>query len=412
MSGTGIHTFLIVVGLLLLLGLATDAIGRRTKLPRVTLLFLFGFLLGPEISNLLPGVTLGWFSLIANIALLLVGFSLGGKMTLSSLRQNGKSVLYISASVVLITVLVVSGGLSLIGVPLSLAILLSGIATATDPAATLDVIEQTSAKGRFTDTLVGVVSIDDAWGLIVFSGLLALVNLLHGGHDGAAFLLMAVWELVGAVVLGVLIGLPMAYMSSRLPAGKTMLLEVVGMVFLCGGLALYFEVSYLLSAMILGVVVANLAEHQERPFYEIEEIEWPFMILFFVLTGASLELQSLSSLWLLVIAYIGLRGLARAVGAMPGAWLANSPTTVKSWIGMALLPQAGVAVGMALIAAAQFPDIADSLIQVVVVATIIFEIVGPIVTRYCLIKVGDAQKDNDNTNTPAKDKSTNIVGDG
>jgi len=188
MHHTDIYTLFIVVGLLLLLGLATDSIGRQTKLPRVTLLFIFGFLLGPNGIDLLPDVTKDWFSLIANVALLMVGFSLGGKITRSSLRRNGKAVLYISTSVVLLTVAIVGGGLALLGFPITLALLLAGIATATDPAATLDGIEETGSAGQFTDTLLGVVSIDDAWGLIVFSALLAVVNLLDG--QGSAIMLM------------------------------------------------------------------------------------------------------------------------------------------------------------------------------------------------------------------------------
>jgi len=390
-----VHTVLIVIGLLLLLGLLTDATGRLTKLPRVTLLFIFGFLLGPGALNLLPAATQEWFGLIASIALLLIGFSLGGKMTLSTLRKNGRTVLYVSTSVVLFSVFIVAGGLVLIGATLTLALVLAGIATATDPAATLDVIDETNASGQFTDTLVGVVSIDDAWGLIVFSALLAAAGLLQGEQGSVLLVFGAVWELLGAISLGLILGFPMAYMSSRLPAGKTLLLEVLGMVLLCGGLAMYLEVSYLLSTMVLGMVVANFAEHQERSFYEIEEIEWPFMILFFVLTGASLELDSLASVSSLAVAFIVLRTLARAAGAIPGAILAGSHESVKHWIGLGLLPQAGVAVGMALIAANEFPEIAETVIQVVVVATIVFEIIGPLVTRFCLERVGDTHRNKD-----------------
>jgi len=391
MHGADIHTVLIVVGLLLLLGLLTDALGRRTKLPRVTLLFIFGFLLGPEVANLLPAVTQDWFGLIASIALLLVGFSLGGKMTLATLRRNGKTVLYISTSVVIVTVLLVAGGLYLVGTPLVLAILLAGIATATDPAATLDVIDESDATGQFSDTLMGVVSIDDAWGLIVFSALLAIAGFMQGDQFGVTLVLTAIWELAGALLLGVMLGFPMAYMSNRLPPGKTLFLEVLGMVLLCGGLAMYFEVSYLLSSMVLGLVVANFAEYHERSFYEIEEIEWPFMILFFVLTGASLEIDSLVSIGTLVLSFVVLRTLARAIGAFPGAALADAPNSIKQWIGLALLPQAGVAVGMALIAANEFPSMAETIIQVVVVATIVFEVVGPMMTRYCLGQVGEVR---------------------
>jgi len=390
MHNAEIHLILIVVGSILLLGVLTDALGRFTKLPRVSLLFVFGFLLGPEVTGLLPAVTNNWFSLIASAALILVGFSLGGKMTFSTIKRNGITVLWVSTSVVFTTVIIMTTGLLWIGAPLTLALLLAGIATATDPAATLDVIEETESGGQFTQTLEGVVSIDDAWGLVAFSTLLALVSVLGGEQNVDAYLISAVWEIFGAVLLGILLGFPMAAITSRLRPGKTMLLEVLGMTLLCGGLAQYLNVSYLLSAMVLGMVVANFAEHCEQSFYEIEEIEWPLMILFFVLTGASLNLDSISAVWPIVLAYVLLRTLARAIGCYPGAVVANAIPSVKRWLGLALLPQAGIAVGMALIAAAQFPGLADTVIQVVVVATIVFEVIGPIITRISLIKSGES----------------------
>jgi len=387
--GTEVSILFIALGGLLLLGLAADYIGRKTRLPRVTLLFLSGFLLGPGVLGILPEQASEWMPVIANIALLLVGFLLGGKLTLANTLKNGVVVVFVSISVVLSTLAIVSVGLIAIGTPIALALLFSGIATATDPAATMDSIRESDASGRFTDTLQGIVSIDDAWGLMAFSLVLASVKML-GGEGGSWVLIgQAAWELLGAIALGIVLGLPMAYISGRIKPGQPTLLEAMGMVLLCGGIAQHIGVSYLLSSMVLGVVVTNLAKHHDRPFHEIEDVEWPFMVLFFTLTGASLALESLSQVGWLAVAYIIFRTVARLVGCWPGAKLAGSTDSVRLWMGWALLPQAGVATGMALIAAAQFPELADTIIPVVVVATMFFEMIGPIFTRISLHKAGD-----------------------
>ncbi len=390
--GTDVSTLLIGVGSLLLLGLATDFLGRKTALPRVTLLFLFGFLLGPGAFDILPKNASDWMPLITNISLLLVGFLLGGKITRANTIENGMVVLGVSISVVLTTVVVVAGGLLLMGVPVIVAILLGGIATATDPAATLDVIKENNAAGKFTNTLQGIVGIDDVWGLIAFSIVLAVAKTLSGEGASLQIVAYSLWELGGAVILGIVLGIPMSYAVGRVKPGQPTLLEALGMVLLCGGIAQYIGVSYLLSAMVLGVVVTNFAKHHERPFHELEDIEWPFMVLFFTLTGASLELSMLSAIALPIIGYIALRCLARLVGCWPGAVLAGGSDSVKKWMGGALLPQAGVAMGMALIASAQFPQYADVIIPVVVVATMFFELVGPVFTKIGLAKAGDLPK--------------------
>lgn len=388
-DNTDIATLLTVVGGLLLLGLATDYLGRKSSLPRVSLLFLFGFLLGPGALGILPEDSRQWMPVVANIALLFVGFLLGGKLTRANTQKNGKVVIAVSISMVVVTLLLVTGGLLLLGTSLTVALLLSSIATATDPAATLDAIKENNAKGRFTDTLVGIVGIDDAWGLIAFSLVLAVVQVVHGTSEVHTILSSAAWELFGAVMLGIVLGIPMAFISGRIKPGQPTLLEATGMVLFCGGIAQFIGVSYLLASMVLGIVVVNVAKHHERPFHEIENVEWPFMVLFFALTGASLDLGNLSEVGILAIAYIVLRTLARYIGCWPGAWFAGSVKSVRLWMGGALLPQAGVATGMALIASAHYPELANTFIPVVVIATIFFEIIGPLCTKVSLRKAGD-----------------------
>jgi Kef-type K+ transport system membrane component KefB len=379
----------ITIGAILLLGTATEAIGRRTKLPRVTLLLLFGLLIGPAALDILPEfIQKKWFPIITDIALIMIGFLLGEKLV-HSFRKDARTVLWISASVVFVTGTLMLGGLLLIGVPIEVALILAAIASATDPVATTDVILETKAKGNFTNVLLGVVAVDDAWGLVIFSFMLAIAQALHGQGSGFEILLSSGWDLGGACIVGLGLGLPMAYLTGRIRSGQPTLIEALGIVFLCGGVAIWLEVSFILASMVLGGVVANFAHHHERPFHAIEDIELPFMILFFVLAGASLHLGSLAEVSLIGGAYIVLRVTGRIFGARPGAAINHSDPRFKRWMGFALMPQAGVALGMALVAANQFPEIGGIIFPVVAGTTVLFELIGPVMTRMALAKAGE-----------------------
>ncbi len=383
---------LITLGGLFLLGLLTDLLGRRTALPRVTFLLILGFLIGPSVLGILPDLSGRWFPIVANMALVMIGFLLGGKLTLVTFKQHGRSVLGISLGVALITAMVVLIALLMVGVRLEIALLLAGIATSTAPMATVDVVHEARAEGAFSRTLLGIVALDDAWGLIVFSLMLAAAQVLSGYGDGGEAIIAGAWELGGAVFVGIALGVPMAYLTGRIQPGEPTLAEALGMVLLCGGIAIWLEVSFLLAAMVLGLVVANLARHHNRPFHAIEGIEWPFMILFFLLAGASLHVQSLAEVGLIGAIYIVCRIVGRFLGAWVGGTLSHAAPTLRRWMGMALLPQAGVALGMALVATQRFPHFSETIFPVVIGATVLFEVIGPILTRRALVHVGDVRR--------------------
>ncbi len=198
---------LITLGGLFAAGLGLDVLARRSGLPRVTLLLVFGLLLGPSAFDLLPELGETWRPMVTHMALVMVGFLLGGKLTLGTLRESGRRVLWISLSAVVVTAAILLVGLLLIGVPLEIAILLAALATATDPAATADVVHEARADGRFTRILLGVVAVDDAWGLVVFSLALAAVGALSGHGGTTEVLLASARELGGAVLIGPAAGL-------------------------------------------------------------------------------------------------------------------------------------------------------------------------------------------------------------
>ena len=378
--------FLIVLGGLLLLGLVTHFVGRRTALPRVTLLVLFGILVGPSGLGMIPDLGREWFPTVANMALVMIGFLLGERLTPDALRRTGRSVLAISFTVAATTVSVVFVGLLVVGAETPIALLLAAIAVATAPAATADVIAESGSTGFVADCILGVVAVDDAWGVILFSLLLAAAQTLTGAGGEMAALTAGAWEVGGAALLGVALGIPMAYFSGRIEEGEPTLFEALGVVFVCGGLAIWLEVSFLLASIVLGATVANLAKHHTRPFHAIEGIESPFMILFFTLAGASLEISALSEIGALGAGYVGLRILGRMLGGWLGAPAAGIDKRTGFWIGVGLLPQAGVALGMALLAAQRLPEAGQIILPVTVASTVLFELLGPLATKTALIQ--------------------------
>ena len=376
--------FLLALGAILLLGLAADQLGQRTPLPRVTLLLIFGALLGGEGLDVLPAVLTGRFDLIASLTLLMVGFLLGGKLTQESLRKSGAQIWWISVSAVLGSTLMVVLGLVLIGSPVAVAVILGCIAAATAPAATVDVVLESGSKGPFAKLLLMVVALDDAWGLILFSLAVAFAAVMTEAGGTASPLLTGVREVGGAFVLGALIGLPAAYLTGRVRPGQPILAEALGLVFICGALAIMFEVSFLIAAMVMGAVIANLAKHHEYPFHAIEGIEWPLMLIFFVLAGASLDISSVRDIGLIGATYAICRIIGKLAGAYIGSRASHAEPGTRRWIGAALLPQAGAAIGMALVASNQLPEYRQLLLSVVLSTTVFFEIIGPIFTRLAI----------------------------
>jgi Kef-type K+ transport system membrane component KefB len=376
--------FLIALGGILLLGLLTDVLGRRTHLPRVTLLLIFGVIIGKDLLDIIPSVFSNRFEIIADMALLMVGFLLGGRLTAGRLKNSAGQVLWISISAAIVTTVMVSLGLVWIGVSEEIAILLGCIASATAPAAVLDVVTESGYKGRFSDLLLSVVSLDDVWALLLFGIGIAVVRSISGLDADMLPILIIAREIGGAIILGILIGLPAAYLTGRIKPGQPILIEALGIVFICGGLAIMLDVSFLIASIVMGAVIANLARHHEYPFHAIEGIEWPFMVIFFVLAGASIELTAVRDIGFIGIVYILCRATGKYLGVMLGSHCGKAGKETKRWMGIALLPQAGVAIGMALVASEHFPGYRQTLLSVIISTTIFFEIIGPVLTRMAL----------------------------
>ena len=379
---------LLIVGALLLLGLVADLVAQRSRwIPRVTLLLVLGIVAGPEVSGVLGAAETEWFPVAATIALAMVGFLIGGEFTTERLRDDGTTVARIAVIGAVLTSAVVVGGLALVGQSAQTALLLGGIAAATAPAATVAVVTESDRPTPLGRLLVAVVAVDDAAALVLF-GVLAAFAAGLGPNGGTAGLVGdAVWEIAGGVGLGVVLGIPLAYLTGRIQPGEPTLEEALGAVLVCAGAALWLDVSVLLAAVVMGAVVANLARHHERPFHEIERIEWPFLIVFFLLAGASLEIDALGDVGLVAVAYVVLRSAGKVAGGWLGVRMTGGDPLVRRWLGWGLLPQAGVALGLALEATELIPEVAETVLTVTVVTTVVFELAGPPLTRLALTRV-------------------------
>ena len=385
---------IIVLGVMFLAALALDAIGHIVHIPRVTLLMLLGAVLGPPVLDVLPAFLSGTHDAHAAIALTMVAFLLGGSLERRTLATHGNEILSISICVVLVSVGLVAVVLLLAGMHIIPALALAGISAATAPAAMHDVIKQSGRHGRFASNLLGIVAIDDAWGLIAFSLALMVAGAL-AGHGAAEAIAEGLWEAGGGIVLGVALGIPAAFLTGRLKRGEPSLLEALGVVLICAGTALYFNVSYLLAGMVAGAIVVNLAKHHSYPFHEIERIEWPFILLFFIMAGASLDVSLLQGIGFFGALYIGARIVARIVGGWLGARIAGLGDYEGIMTGLALTPQAGVAIGMALVTVERFPEYGPQILAITIASTIIFEIIGPLFTQFALTRVPDVSEDGD-----------------
>ncbi|MDC1435913.1 cation:proton antiporter [Gammaproteobacteria bacterium] len=374
------------LGSILLLGMAADFLGKRTFLPRITILLILGILIGQEVFNLIPTSISTQFELVSNITLIMVGFLIGGKLSKSLILRSAKSIMWISMTAALGAIIIVGGGLLMIGIPKEIAILLACISAATAPGATVDLVIESGSESSFSKKLLAIVALDDVWGLVIFSIGLSVVAFFVQSNGTESRILAALWDIIGAVLLGAFLGYPAAHLSGRLRPGRPMFAEALGLVLFCGGLALWLDVSFIIASMVMGAMIRNFAEHHEYGFHEIEDIEWPFMIVFFILAGASLQFDAVQLVLFSGGFYIALRAAGKIIGSYLGALISDSNKITKNWMGLALLPQAGVAIGMALVATNQFPQYRDNILPIVIFSTIFFEIIGPVFTRLALSK--------------------------
>ena len=378
-----ISALLIGLGGIFLVGLLADGIGKWFRLPRITLLLVCGAIVGKAGFNIFPAQLHEWYTFLSVVSLTMVAFLLGSTLTISGLKDHGTEITVISLAIVITTFVMVSLGLWAAGLNLALAMLMAAIAAATAPTSIRDVVQQSGRRDRFSDALLGIVAVDDVWGLFLFSLAIVAANLMTGDSSGGLMANIA-YELGGSVLLGLVIGLPAAFLTGRLQESEPLMVEALALVFMTSGLALLLDLSFLIAGMTVGAVIVNRAKHHKRAFHQIERVQWPFLILFYILAGTTFLPADIVEIGLAGAVFMALRTLARILGGYAGAALVHRPKGQRWWYGISLLPQAGVAIGMALVAAQEFPQWEHIIMPLAIGPTILFELFGPVLTVIAL----------------------------
>lgn len=376
----------------MLAGLLMTRVTRLVKLPNVTAYLIAGVLIGPCVLKLVPEAELNNFSIITEAALGFIAFSIGDQFKLSSLKALGKSALIITALESLGAVVIVMSITLLLGFDPIVCVMLGALSASTAPAATLLIVRQYKTSGPLTDMLLPVVAADDATGLIAYS---ICVNIALGmvNHDSFSVtntILIPLVDIVLALLVGALIGFALALSNKYFRSHTNRMSLAIAAVFLGVGVADHFGLSNLLLCMAMGAVYVNLRDDAERVLGCIDDWTYPLFMLFFVISGAELNLATLPKVGLIGIIYIFARFGGKFLGSWIGGTITHQPPVVKDNIGWALMPQAGVAIGMATMALAQLPLEYGQQIQTVILsATLVYEIVGPIASKNALKRAGE-----------------------
>ena len=383
---------LLSIAIVLFAGLFFGKVATYFRLPNVTGYLIGGLIMGPSLLNILSAESIDSLGIISQVALGFIAFTIGLSFKVNYFKRVGWTPVVIAFFEATLAVLFVQIALVIAGFELSLAIVLGAIAAATAPAATVMVIKQYKAKGPVTDTLLSVVAIDDAIALILFGFAAAIAQTLLGTNVSSNLLmtiLSPVLEILFALVLGAVVGFILKYVLMQFTTRGGRLSILIGGVFLITGLAAYFGISELLANMAGGVVLTNISLDAQRMDEMTDYITPPIYMAFFVISGARLQLSILPTIGLLGIIYIVFRVIGKMTGAYIGARVMNASKDIQKYLGPMLIPQAGVAIGLTSVAEQLVPEHAGEITAVVLVGTLIYELVGPVLTKISLEKAGE-----------------------
>lgn len=404
---------LLALSIAMLAGLMMSRLTKLWNLPAVTAYLVAGVLIGPYVLGQLgiPGIgfisteDVESYSVISNAALGFIAFSMGNEFRISSLKKTGRQAVVIAIFQALVAT--ISVDVALIAVhflvpeqfPLSCAITLGAIATATAPAATLMVVKQYKAEGPLTQTLLPVVALDDVVGLIVFAISFGIAKALESGHiDFISVLVEPIVEVAVSLVLGTVIGLLFNFTEQFFHSRSKRMSISVTYVFLAVALSmLEFRIgavtvsfSSLLVCMMMGTVFCNLCDFSEELMDRMDRWTGPIMVLFFVISGAELQLSVFKNPIIVIVGliYIIFRSLGKIEGAKLSAKFMKCEPAIQKYLGITLLPQAGVSLGMSL-TAMSLGEAGIIIRNISLFAVLIYELVGPLLTKIALEKAGE-----------------------
>lgn len=382
---------LLALSIAMAMGLLMSRFIKLIHLPDVTGYLIAGLLVGPYVLGVMTPELNNSLAIVSNVALGFIAYSIGSEFKISYLKEIGIKPIVITIFEGCVASLLVFLTLFLAGQDMPLCLALGAIAAATAPAATLMVVRQYKANGPVTKMLLPVVAMDDALGLMLYAIMMAVARTLVDGSALSVMtllvepLLQIIFSLGLGVALGFLLTLVIPFFHSR---GKKLALSIM-MVFCAVGLSEVLDLSSLLVCMMVGATMINLSHQSDSMLEQVDRFTPPLFLLFFVLSGANLNLSVLPTVGVVGVCYVLARAAGKVLGATVGAITQRCDKNIIRYLGFTLIPQAGVAIGMARMSMTALPEYADIINAVVLSGTLIYELCGPVITKIALTKAGE-----------------------
>ena len=386
---------IISVALMLFGGFAMTRLTKLARLPNVTAYIIAGILLGPFCLNLVPTNIVQGMDFISDIALAFIAFGVGEFFRLDTLKKSGVGMIIITVLEALVaSILVFLVCFFVLKLDFAFSIVLGALASATAPASTMMTIRQTGAKGEFVDTLLQVVAFDDIIGLIAYSIAISLaMSSIGGGAFEPSVVIIPIIKNIAAIALGFGFGVLLKLLIPQKRSTDNRLIILVGLLFTFCGICALMDVSPLLGCMVIGTVYINLT-NDEKLFLQLNYFSPPILLLFFVKSGLGFRLDALTSgtgsvgsvpLWVIGVVYFAVRIIGKYIGAFAGCAIAKKPKRVRNYLGLALIPQAGVAIGLAALGARTLGGSeGDSLNTIILASSVLYEMIGPVCAKLSL----------------------------
>jgi Kef-type K+ transport system membrane component KefB len=384
------------IGLILLLALMAGHLVKLFRIPEVTGYILVGIALGPSMLGWLSQENLAALGVLSEVALGLILFSVGAVFEFSLFRRIGRQVFVVTLLESSAAAVLVTGGALALGQPWTIALLLGVIATATAPASTLMVIRESDSAGPLTDSLLGIIAVNNMLCMSVFGLAAAVVDLTTsaaGLTTAELFYRSAfwfLWQIVGSAALGYLMGLLLAGWSPHVTERGERLILLTGALLFCVGVSRALNLSPLVTSLAVGATMVNLSSRSRHLFGALSNTDPPFYAIFFVIAGAELDVGQVPAMGALGLVYIIGRAAGKFAGARVAGWQLGLEPRVQKFLGFGLQAQAGLAVGLTLAVDSRYPELAPIVSTVVLSSVAVFEMIGPASTRFALVQSGEA----------------------
>lgn len=382
-------TVLLSLSVILVAGFLVTRITKLAKLPNVTGYIIAGVLIGPYFMNLIPREIIDNMGFISDIALAFIAFGVGRFFTKEAFRETGLGIIAITLLESLLAgVLVTLSVHYIFHISWDFCLLLGAIATATAPASTMVTIRQYHARGDFVNILLQVVAFDDAVCLIVFSIVTAVINGRAGANISVSEIVLPIIYNIVALVVGFLSGAVLNKLMTPERSEDNRLILTISFLLGISGLCAAVDISPLLSCMVLGTTYVNMTKDNEL-FKQVEGFTPPILSMFFVVSGMSLDISSFNTLGIIGAFYFVIRIAGKYIGAYLGCLMAKTPKNVRNYLGLALIPQAGVSIGLAFLGKRILPDaMGNMLVTIILSSSVLYELIGPACAKIALICSG------------------------